>query len=403
MTISVTDADAILKEDYGPDGIGNAAYEDNPWFAMMPKHRFYGKHYNFPVKYGYGTNGSRTAATALGKINGVDYVEFEVPTVADYDAKSISLKALEEAQDEESFVNLLRDCVDSLVKSLSNTAGADAFLHRGAAIGQVGSISTVDVVLKDPSDVVHFEVGMEIASSEADGLSGALQAGTATITAIDRDTGTLTTDSNWTAQIATLDADDYLFRSGDFGIGRAGLADWIPDSTAGLGTAFYAATRSVDASRLAGSRETVTGLPVSQAIRKLATTMGREEGKADTALMSWATYNDLVTERDNKMEHVRTGSSGMGATVGFDGVRIYGGRGSIECFADRSCPDDHIYLVRKESWKCIHSQDQPVKVDDKDGNILSREASDFSYDVRGASFINFACLSPRDNGVAIYA
>jgi hypothetical protein len=391
--------DAILKEDYGPDGVGNTAYEDNAWFGMMPKHKTKGKHYDFPVQYGYASNASHTASTALNKTNTVQFVEFNVTTVGDYDAKSIALQTLAEATDEGAFVDALRNTVDSLIKALSNRAGQHAFGNRGAALGQVASVSTTAVVLSNIDDVTNFEVGMEIASSEADGLTGSLQTGTATITAIDRATGTLTTDSNWTAQIASLDADDYLFASGDFGIGRAGLSDWCPVTRTGLGTAFYGATRSVDETRLAGQVVTGTGIPISHGIRKGAAVTGREEGKPDTALMSFETYNDLVTELDAKVQYCKTDSKGMDASIGFDGISIAGGRGKIECYPDRSCPSNRIYLVKKDAWKAIHSQATPIKIMDEDGGMLSREASSFGFDVRGSSLLNFACTKPASNCV----
>ena len=393
--------DAVLKEDYGPDGIGNTAYEDNPWFAMMPKHKTKGKHFDFPVKYGYASNASHTASTALNKVNTVQYVEFNVTTVADYDAKSVALQALAEATDEGAFVDVLRDTVDSLIKALSNRAGQHAFGHRGAALGQVASISTTTLVLTDIDDVSNFEVGMEIASSEANGLTGSLQAGSATITAIDRATGTLTTDANWTdaGQIPSLDADDFLFASGDFGIGRAGLADWCPITRTGLGTAFYGATRSVDETRLAGQIVAGTGIPISHAIRKGAAVSGREAARQDCALMSFETYNDLVTELDAKVQYVKGDSKGMDASIGFEGIKIAGPKGPIECYADRSCSTNQLYLVKRDAWKAIHSQATPIKIMDEDGGMLSREASSFGFDVRGSSLLNFACTKPNTNCV----
>lgn len=404
--LTKSEAEAILKEIYADGGVGNAAYKKNPWFGMMEKKKIVGKHYDFAVKYGYTSNGSRTGATALAKANG-EYpaVEFNVTTADDFDAVSISKKAINEVADEGALVDLLKDTVDGLIQSLSNTAGSDAFGHRGAAIGVVESLPTATTLkLTNPSDVVHFEKDQEIASSEDDGLSGALQAGTATITAVDRDNGILTTDGGgWAAQIATLNAGDFLFRSGDFGNGRAGLADWVPDSTTGLSTAFYAAVRSVDATRLAGHRLTGGALSPTQAIRQLAAKMGREGGSSDTVLVSHMTMNDIHDELHNKLEYVRTGSSGMDATVGFEGVKVAAGDSSMTVFADRSCPDNRIYLAKKDTWKCIHSQSAPIKIDDEDGNMLAREASSFAYDVRGCSFLNFACRSPVDQGVVVYS
>lgn len=409
--ISTSGISDILQYEYGDDGIANTAYEENPGFAMVEKEHFTGSKRWFPVQYGYASNRSHTASTALSKTNTTNYVHFEVPTVEDYDAKSIQKKALEEAENPNTFVELLKNVSDSVIKALSNNAGADFYNHRGAAIGTVATTSTVAstvLTLADPGDITKFYVGQTIAASAANGLSGSLRTGTAVITAIDRSAGTITTGSNWSTQITGLSASsnttfgDYLFPSGDFGIGRAGLADWCPDSASGLGTAFYGATRSVDASRLAGSRLSVTGLPISQAIRNLGAVMGREEGKPDSCFLSWSTYNDLITERDIKLTHVRRDADGMNATIGFDGVKIAGVRGNIDVYADRSVNDGRFYLVNMADGRCIHSQDAPVKIDDADGSMIIRESSDFTYDIRGAAFLNYLWLKPVNLGVGTF-
>src|SRR5262252_156426 len=404
-SITASSVNDILKEDYGPDGVANTAYEDNPGFAAVKKHRMMGAYYRFPVQYGYASNRSHTSTNALSKTNTTNFVHFNVPTVEDYDAKSLQKKAMEEAQDPGAFVELLRNVTDSVIKSLSNNAGADFFNHRGAAIGQISAGSntaTPTITLADPGDITKFYAGQTLNTSVANGLTGAIKAGTVTVLSVDRSAATVTATGNWTAGIATAAANDFIFPVGDFGIGRAGLADWVPDVTTGLGTAFYTAVRSVDASRLAGSRATVTGLPVSQAIRQLGAIMGREEGKPDTAFVSWPTLNDLMTERDIKLVHTRVDAQGMNATVGFDSVRIIGVRGPIDVVADRSCNDGHGYLVRIGDGVCIHSQDAPVKIDDADGSMMIRESTDFTYDIRGAAFLNYAWAKPVNLGVMLF-
>jgi hypothetical protein len=405
MSITASSVNDILKEDYGPDGIANTAYEENPGFGMVKKHRMTGAYYRYPVQYGYASNRSHTASNALAKTNTTNFIHFNVPTVEDYDAKSLQKKAMEEAQDPGAFVELLRNVCDSVVKSLANNCGADFFNHRGATVGQISATSAVatpTITLSDPTDITKFYAGQTLAASTANGLSGALKGGSVTVLSVDRSAGTVTATGNWSAGIATVAVNDFLFPAGDFGLGRAGLADWCPDTTTGLGTAFYTAVRSVDASRLAGSRATVTGLPVSQAIRQLGAIMGREEGKPDTYLCSWTTMNDLMTERDIKLIHTRVDAQGMDATVGFDSVRVIGVRGPIDVVADRSCNDGHGYLVRMTDLVCIHSQDTPVKIDDADGSMMIRESTDFTYDIRGAAFVNYGCLKPLNLGVMLF-
>lgn len=404
---AITTVNEILKEDYGPDGIANTAYIDNPGFGMLKKHKLTGKYYDFPVQYGYASNRSHLDTTALGKTNTTNYVNFNVPTVADYDAKDIQKKILDEAVNPNTFVELLRNVSDSVIQALANNCGSDFFANRGAAIGRIGSgQATPTVTLLDVSDITKFYVGQTLAVSLNDGLSGALRAGTVAVTAIDSAAGTVTASGNWTAGIAAAVANDFIFPAGDFGIGRAGLADWCPDLTTNLGTAFYNVTRSVSASQLAGTRLSVTGLPISQAIRQVAALAGRTEGKPDTCFMSWIVYNDLVTERDLKvLESVeRKASAGKGemTTIGFSGIKIAGARGSIDIFPDRSCNDSHFYLCKIADGLIVHSQDAPVKIDDEDGNILARNLTSFSYDIRGASFMNYVWSKPLNLAVGVF-
>lgn len=401
--IAKGDAAAISKEFYAAGGFHCAAYEDNPGYSVAKKRKITGKHYDFPVKYGYAANRSRTAATALGKVNTTQYQEFNVTTVGSYDAKDIEQRALAEVTDEGAFVDLLTDTIESLGKSLGNGLGEDLFLHTGAALGQVGSFPSATVLqLKNPSHVTRFYVGQELRSSETDGQSGALQANSATITAIDRDLGQLTTDGGgWVAQMAAIDADDFLFSDGDFGLGRAGLPAWVPDDTTGLAVAFYGATRSLDATRLAGCRQTVTGgADIVTALRTLVMRMGREEAHPNHALMSFDMLADLETQIETK---VFIDVKAKGIDMGFEAIQVTVGGRRLKCLPDRSCGDDRIYAGNMDVLEVIHSQDEPIVLDDLDGELLSRNAAAFSYDLRGSSYANFVVRQPREWGVLIFS
>lgn len=398
---AISVANEILKEDYGADGIPNLCYTDNPGFGMTTKEKFTGIYRRWPVQYGYASNRSHTTTTALNKTNTTQYAQFEVPTVGDYDAKDIAKKILEEAESPNAFVSLLRNVSDSVVQALSNRLGDEFYGNRGGALGQVGSgQGTTVITLKDPSTITRFAVGQTIAAATTNGLTGALETGTVLITAVDRSAGTITAAANWTTGIATLAANDFLFAAGDFGIARAGLADWVPDdlNRASLSTAFYAAVRNVDSSRLAGTAQQVSGLPISQAIRQVAAAAGREEGKPDTVFLSYLTYNDLITERDIKVlgpvQASAKGGRGEETTVGFSGVSIIGSRGKLDLYPDRSCDDAHFYMCKIDEALCIHSQDAPVKIEDEDGAILARNPTDFTFDIRGQSLANYCFLKP---------
>jgi hypothetical protein len=399
--ISKSDATAIAKEYYASGGLVNAAYEENPGMALASKKKITGKHYDFPIQYGYASNRSRTASTALAKTNKTQFVEFNVTTVASYDAKDIEKQAMAEITDSGAFVDLLANTIDNLGKALGNGVGEDLFLGLGASIGQVGAVSTTSLTLKNPSHVSRFYVGQVLRTATTDGTSGALESGSQTISAINRDTGVLTAAANWSAGIGTIAADQYIFNDGDFGLGRAGLPAWVPDVTTNLGTAFYGATRSTDATRLAGCRQSVsTGTDITSALRTLLSRMGREEAKPNIALCSYDMLADLETQLEQK-NWIEIKSKSV--DLGFEAIRVLAGGRRIDFVADRSCGDDRIYVGKRESLELIHSSSDVFEIDDEDGEVLARNATAFSYDIRGCSFSNYVVRTPKDWGVLLFS
>jgi hypothetical protein len=400
--ISRTEADGILKEYYAADGFHNAGYEENPGFALAKKVKITGRNYDFAVQYGYGTNRSRTASTALLKTNTVQDEQFQVRTCKSFDAKDVDKQALAEVTDEGAFVDLLTNTMDNLSKSLHNGLGEDLFLNTGAALGKVGSVSTVTLTLANPTHIMRFYVGQTLRVASTDGTSGALETGSVTVTALDEDAGTLTAAGNWSAGIATIAAGQFIFNDGDFGLGRAGLASWCPDSTTGLTTAFYNVVRSKDVSKLAGHRQTVsTGADIVSSLRTLVTRMGRSEAAPETALLSFDLLADLETQLEQKVMY--TDFKAQGVDMAFDAIKLTVGGRRLKCVPDRSCGDDRIYVGAMKYLECIHSEEKPVVIDDADGEILSRNATAFSYDIRGNSFSNYVVKRPREFGVLIFS
>lgn len=402
--VDLTAADAILKEMIADHPHAVAAYEENPALALAKKVHYTGKVYEWEIEYGEGANRSRTAATALAKANTLQKVNPGIRPVSAYDAKDVNHEAMLEATTPGAFVDLLENVLDTLRRSLGNGLGEDVFLHSGAALGQVGSLSTVALTLKNPSHVTRFYVGQAVRSSEADGTSGALQAGTVTITRIDRDAGILYAAGTWTDTIATLDADDYLFSDGDFGSGRLGLAAWLPDTAPTSGDSFTtnAINRSVDVTRLAGSRSAATnGADIASALRTICGRIKREGGKVDTCLLSTDMLAVFEEQVDQKVQYEEL--KGEKVEVGVPSIVFKAAGMKLNLVDDRSCGDDHLYLILKKHFELIHSGTGMVEVVDTDGKVLSRNATSFSYDVRGLTRANFAYRVPRDGGVVVFS
>src|SRR5690606_37988352 len=112
-------------------------------------------------------------------------------------------------------------------------------------------ISTNTITLTEADDVRNFKIGMTlIASANADGSTP--RTGSAVVTAVDEDTGTVTVDS--AAGITSFANSDYLFRKGDPGTCVDGLEVMFPLTAPTTGDSFRGVDRSVDVRRLAGCR-----------------------------------------------------------------------------------------------------------------------------------------------------
>jgi hypothetical protein len=402
VAISRSDADGILKEYYAADGFHNAGYEENPFFAVAKKVKITGRHYDFAVKFGYGANRSRTASTTLTKANTRNDAQFQVTTCSSFDAHDVDKRALAEVSDEGAFVDLLTDTMDSLSKSLHNGLGEDMFIGLGAALSQIGAVSTTLLTLKNPTHITRHYVGQTLRVATTDGTSGALETGSVTVTAIDSDAGTLTAAANWATGIPTIAVNQFIFADGDFGLGRAGLASWCPDVTTGLATAFYNVTRTADVNKLAGHRQTVsTGADIVSSLRTLIARMGRSEASPDTCGLSFDMLADIETQLEQKV--VYTDFNAVGVDMKFDAIQITVAGRKLKMVPDRSCGDDRIYAANSKYLEVIHSEEKPVVIDDADGDVLCRNAGAFSYDIRANSFSNFVVKMPREVGVLIFS
>lgn len=401
--VDSTSFDAALKEYYTDEYVREQVYEDNPWYAMVPKlTTLTGDTYVQPVQHGIAIGGrSATFATALANKDTNKYKKFNVTTVDDYAMISIGRKVMKQsANNRGAFFEARTREIDGMLKALTRSLAVKLFRNSGGSLGRVGSLSTVTLTLKEPEDVCNFEVGQSLAASANDGSvsTHTLRAAGATnvITAIDRDAGTLTAATAWSTAISGLTADDYLFAEGDFQNAVSGLAAWIPTTAPTSGDSFFGVDRSTDVSRLSGSRISAAGDPIAEALRKGAARLGREGASPDCVFMSHQKYRDLILELGNKVEYEQAKASD--ANVGFTGVKIIGSKKPITVFADHNCPDAQAYMLTKDTWRLVSLGPVPDLHDD-DGVRMLRESTSDGFEVRASYYANLVCCDPRANAV----
>jgi hypothetical protein len=397
MSLDMTSFASFLKVYYTPQRLENMTYKDNALLAMVSKREdFYGKNMPVPIQYGNPQNRSANISTALNGSSTSSLTDFVLTRNKDYSVAFIDSETIKASKNNKgAFMEATTTEINSAMKSLVRALAVDLYGTGSGSRGQVTTGGTgTSIVLKDTEDVTNFEVGMEIVFSTADG-GGSVKSGSVTVTAVDRDSGTLTTDAQSAIAGGSGTAnDDYIFAEGDYDSKIKGLSAWIPSSAPTSGDSFFSVDRSVDASRLAGIRYDGSAQPIEEALVDGASRIAREGGTPDHVFMSYAKYADLEKALGSKVQYV---DLKVNAEVGFRGIVINGPRGPIKVIPDQNCPSDTAFMLQLDTWK-LWSLDKCPHIQDLDGLKMLRQASADGVEIRIAYYAQLACDAPGYSG-----
>lgn len=393
MALDLTSFDFALKEYYTDEMVEDLVYKDNPFLAMVPKREdFFGDLLPVPLIYGNPQGRSATFATAQANKTSTKGIKFNLTRKHDYSLADIDNETLLASENNKgAFLEARVTEINGVVNSLSRSLATAMFRDSGGSIGVTGTIATVNVTLATISEVTNYEVGMEIAAGpNQDGTS--LRTGTATITAINRATGVLTTDSNWTAQITGFVVNDYLFVAGDATNKISGLDGWIPSTV--TATAFFGVDRTLDSVRLGGVRVTGTGMPIEEALITGASQLAREGGKPDICFLNFEKFSDLEKALGSKIQYIDVKTTGQ---IMFPGIQINGPTGPIKVIPDRNCQHNIAWMLTMDSWR-LYSLGKAPRVLNTDGLQMLRISNSDGVEVRWGYYAQLGCRAPGWNG-----
>ena len=396
---TVTTLDSILKEYYTDQRVRDTMYKDRPFLALVAKaNKWPGRNLPVPIRYGHPQGRSATFATAQTNATSALVEQFLMTNVADYSVATFDSASIDATSSGDgSFIDVFKLQVDGAGQQLARDLALQVYRARTGLRGVVATsgITTVDLTLANINDATNFEINQEVVGAATEG-SGAIRAGNATITAINTDTGVLTTDSNWTTQITSLADADSIFVQGDRTTASqtlklAGLEGWIPATASA--TAFYGVDRTLH-TRLGGVRRTGTSLTLKEAL---------VTGQADAAVVGGSPthcflhpkqFRELIksemTNRTYSMEDVSVGKLGFRALV------LEGATGPIRVMADMNCPSTVAWLLQMDTWKLVTHGSAP-HIADEDGLRILRQATSDGYEVRWRYRGNLCCDFPGGN------
>jgi hypothetical protein len=399
--------DSALKTLWPQKKINLVMYKDAPLLGMIPKKTdFTGKNGVIAARYVGQQGRSADFATAQAAYTATGQIAWTLTRRHDYAVGRITGEAVRASKGSEgSLVDGINDEMASSTHALKRSLCAAIYGNGGGAIGQYASASTTVMTLVNRSSVVNFEVGQQICASAADGTSGALRdsGDFVTVTAVNRDAGTVTADANW-SNIASIAANDYLFVKGDFDATNrgkiTGIGGWIPVTAPAVAESFFGVDRSVDTVRLAGTRFSSNAGGAIEETIQMALARGYENGStADVLMMNPTDHNKLALALGNRV--IYDGAKSSDGQVGYDAIKVTGLAGPVKCIADPSCPVGYGWALKMDSL-CLWSLGPCPGILEEDGMSVLRAATADEYEWRMGYYAQMYCKSPVDNIVITF-
>ena len=350
---------------------------------------FVGENYVQPIIHSNPQGASATFANAQANKTASKIKKFTITTNKDYALASIDNETILASKNNSgAFMSAVTLETDG---AFATAARSLAISLYGSGTGKIGKVksdysSGTTIYLSQAADIVHFEVGMKINFSTADG-GGSVIATKPTVDAIDRNLGTITV-----SDATSVVANHYIFRDGDYDSKLKGLAAWLPASVSG-GDSFFGLNRSVDVSRLAGIQYNGSASPIEEALISAASRLAREGGKPTHCFMSYEKYAELEKSLGSKVQYIDLKTE---VDVGFRGIVVNGPRGPIKVIADQDCPADKAYLLQLDTWKLL-SRGQAPQILNMDGLDKLRDASADSIELRVGYYGQLSCSAPGYN------
>ena len=396
-SLNMSSFSSALKILY-PDSLEEVWFPEAPFLAWVPKaYDFEGssKQSNAIIS---GIRGSTDFSTALNGKSVPSMVKFNVTRKKDYVIGSIDNETMmASASNRGAIAKAIKTQVDAAAYEYGRSL---AFQTWGSGNGVRGTVfsfvaMTGVITLTDRRDCVKFEVGMVLQNKSP---AGVIAAGFLTVTAVDLDAGTITVTLGGGAPNPALN--DLLGRDGDFlaGIGQSnclsGVFSWIPVAAPAPGDNFFGVDRSVNPTRLAGTRVKGGAKTIEEVIFDSLGRGRTSGGKFDTLWMNSERAAELQKSMQAKA-FVDVQSAGK-AKVGFQGFQLATPQGQIMVMDDPNCPYAYGLLTKRDAWEYASLGDSPHFAEE-DGRRFLRESTSDGIEFRLKGYANLICQRPIDN------
>jgi hypothetical protein len=312
--------------------------------------------------------------------------------------------------DENSVVDALYDSTTKKMRAaatrLERHLAGDGFSTLFEIASHTGGASPYTLTVKRPTDLAAVYLNMKLVSSVAKN-SAALDTGTATVTNIDRDAGTVivTTSDAWDG---TANDNHFMFskydkKSGSYSKALAGLGFdfWIPIAAPSTDeTSICGMDRRTDVQSFAGARIDGRNKSLWQTIQKMLSVLSiNGEARPDRVAVNTVTgWTDLINSAPpNALTKEPNGGEFQ---YGFERMSFQGPSGKVTVWPCWAIREDRVYVLSSSTWKLRHPRKELIFTDaraGKNGLIDAYNASAVQF--RKKAIYGETCSFPGGNGV----
>lgn len=405
MTATLAQSQAILKVRYPEGRLPKSLYGESKFkFTNIVEKRedFTGELRMVALQNENPQGSSADFQTALGSLAQGVYNRFQVTRVEHFGLARIKGQALKAAEGNEgALVDLWKNETDGISMVEMQNLEIYALGNGSGALGKAASgKATATVTLSVASDAAKFCIGMRVQAISTNTTSATIRSGYATITGVDRVSGTLTVGTTWTGNIPTMADNDYLVRAGDgSSSGTAavisGVQLWIAGGTSPA--ALFSLTRTTDPVRFAGQATGFAGVPMEEALIEASALVNQQGApQPGTAICHVRDLANFKKALGSKVTYPKATVASTVAGVSFTGIEIEGDEGRITLLTSPFIDRNECQLLYMPSWKLDTLGPAPQLLDFDGPNFL-RVASDDAYECRFGMYGQLECNAPFAN------
>lgn len=416
MSLGLTEAQSVLKETY-PNGIVEIDYKKAKTLALLRKEKGtlvqapFGYGFKIPIKYGNPQAGSADFATgyAQASTESTRYDNWFLTPGEMFQFARVEGALIRRSQGVGSFIKAIVSEIENTKKSLTRMCEIALDGDGYGDLGQIGSISTVTITLKQPWMARFFEVGMALVASESRNAADLRDPTTsptvqyAKVTARNVAAGTLTMDTDMTVGDAWA-ANDYLFRNGDRHDSASptrrlpcGFLGFLPDTDGTRSASFFGVDQTVS-DRLGGLRRAASlSGNFEEALLDMSADIDAAGGTTTHCVLGSGSHAKLAKSLLNKVYMDIEDMDGV--KLGFKGIVIQGASGDFMCYSDSAFSDGRARLFDVEDVGIQHTGEDLVFLDQTDGLVVREIAGTDNWGARVVSSWQFHVDAPGHCGV----